>query len=193
MSIDDGTVGQDDFAGDDDNDHFHAGDGDNTLDGGGGDDGLDGGSGDDTLTGGLGNDNLDGGEGNDNLDGGEGNDILNGELGDDILVGGLGDDTLHAGFGLDDLTGGEGSDSFSFYAAGDFTVQDFDTSTESLVFDSDTTGITSFEELVAVVSSVEDTTEGVVVHFVDDIASITLVGLLSSDLSADLVTFSSAA
>lgn len=189
MSIDDGTVGQDDFVGDDDNNHLHAGDGDNILDGGGGDDGLDGGSGDDTITGGPGNDNLDGGDGNDNLDGGEGDDTLDGELGDDVLVGGLGNDTLHAGFGLDDLTGGEGSDNFTFYAAGDFTVQDFDTSTDSLVFNPFTTSITSFAALVAVVRSVEDTAEGVVVHFVDDVASITLVGLSSSDLSADIVTF----
>ena len=108
---------------------------------------------------------------------------------DDILTSGLGDDTLHAGFGQDNLTGGEGSDRFSFYAAGEFTVQDFDNSADLLIFDTETTGINDFDELVSVISSVEDTSEGVVVHFVDDIASITLVGLQSSDLSADMVGF----
>ena len=189
MSIDNGTIGQDDFIGGDENDHFHAGDGNDSLDGGNGDDGLDGGSGDDTLIGGLGNDNLDGGDGNDTLDGGEGDDNLDGDVGDDILTSGLGDDTLHAGFGQDNLTGGEGSDRFSFYAAGEFTVQDFDNSADLLIFDTETTGINDFDELVSVISSVEDTSEGVVVHFVDDIASITLVGLQSSDLSADMVGF----
>ena len=169
MSIDNGSIGQDDFTG--------------------GDDGLDGGNGDDTLIGGLGNDNLDGGDGNDTLDGGDGDDNLDGDVGDDILTSGLGDDILHAGFGQDDLTGGEGSDRFSFYAAGEFTVQDFDNSADLLIFETETTGINDFNELVSVISSVEDTSEGVVVHFVDDIASITLVGLQSSDLSADMVGF----
>ena len=188
---DDGTEGQDDFVGDDNNDHFHGGDGDNNLDGGGGDDGLDGGHGNDAIIGGLGNDTLDGGEGDDNLDGGEGDDHLYGEEGSDTLIGGVGDDTLHAGLDQDDLTGGEGSDRFSFYATGDFTVQDFDTAADKIVFESESTGINDLDTLLSSISNIEEATEGVVVHFVDDIASITLVGLQVADLSTDMVEFSS--
>ncbi|PSJ18443.1 calcium-binding protein [Nitrosomonas supralitoralis] len=190
ISIDDESTGQDDFTGDDNNDHFHAGDGDNTLTGGGGDDGLDGGAGNDVLTGDLGNDVLIGGEGNDNLNGGEGDDHLDGGEGDDILLGDLGDDVLHAGGGSDDLTGGAGNDQFSFYAAGNYTVQDFEASADLLIFESDSTGIDSLEKLVSEISSFEDTSEGVVVHFVNDVASITLIGIQSSDLTADMVGFS---
>lgn len=193
ITIDDGSAGQDDFLGDDNNNHFHGGNGDNTLNGGAGDDGLDGGAGNDVLTGDLGDDILIGGDGNDNLNGGDGDDHLEGGAGDDVLIGELGDDVLHAGEGNDDLTGGPDNDQFSFYAAGHFTVQDFDVSEDTLIFESDSTGIDNLEELVSVISSFEDTSEGVVVHFVDDIASITLIGLQSSDLSADIVGFSSGA
>lgn len=96
---------------------------------------------------------------------------------------------LHAGFGRDDLTGGEGSDIFSFYAAGDFTVQDFDRSTDLLAIESGTTGLHDMEDLLAVISSIEDSNEGVIIRFINDIASVTLVGLDQSDLSAGIVKF----
>lgn len=135
---------------------------------------------DNVIATGAGNDSIDGGAGNDNLDGGEG---------DDNLIGGLGDDVLNAGHGTDNLTGGEGSDIFNFYAAGQFIIQDFDVSSDKLNFDAEEIGIESIEELLSVIESIEDTEEGVTVNFVDDIASITLVGLQSSDLSADMVGF----
>lgn len=190
ITIDDGSAGQDDFVGDDNNNHFHAGNGDNILNGAGGDDGLDGGAGNDILAGELGDDILIGGDGNDNLNGGDGDDQLLGSSGDDVLIGELGDDILHAGEGNDDLTGGPDNDQFSFYSAGHFTVQDFDVSADTLMFESDTTGITNLEQLVSLITSFENTTEGVVVHFIDDVASITLIGLQSSDLTADMVGFS---
>lgn len=190
ISIDDGSVGQDDFLGDDNNDHFHAGDGNNNINGGGGNDGLDGGAGNDVLIGGLGDDVLIGGDGNDNLEGDDGDDQLDGGVGDDVLIGGLGDDILYAGEGNDDLTGGADKDQFSFYAPGHFTVQDFDASADLLMFDSESTGLNNLDELSSVISSFEDTSEGVIVHFVDDVASITLIGLHSGDLSADMVGFS---
>lgn len=190
ISIDDGSVGQDDLLGDDNNDHFHGGDGDNTLNGNGGDDRLDGGAGNDVLTGDLGDDVLIGGEGDDNLNGGDGDDHVDGGAGDDVLIGELGDDILHAGEGNDDLTGGADNDQFSFYAAGNFTIQDFDTSADLLIFESESTGINDLDELMSVISSFEDTSEGVVIHFVDDVATITLIGLQSSDLSAEMVGFS---
>lgn len=190
ISIDDGSVGQDDLLGNDNNDHFHAGDGNNNINGGGGNDGLDGGAGNDVLIGGLGDDVLIGGDGNDNLEGDDGDDQLDGGVGDDVLIGGLGDDILYAGEGNDDLTGGADKDQFSFYAPGHFTVQDFDALADLLMFDSESTGLNNLDELSSVISSFEDTGEGVIVHFVDDVASITLIGLHSGDLSADMVEFS---
>ncbi len=135
---------------------------------------------DNVIATGAGNDSIDGGGGNDNLDGGEG---------DDNLIGGLGDDVLNAGHGTDNLTGGGGSDIFNFYAAGQFIIHDFDVSSDKLNFDAEEIGIESIEELLSVIESIEDTEEGVTVNFVNDIASITLVGLQSSDLSADMVGF----
>jgi len=124
MSIDNGSVGQDDFLGGDNNDHFQGNDGNN-------------------------------------LNGGDGNDHLYGSVGDDTLISGIGDDTLHAGYGHDDLTGGEGSDHFSFYAVGNFTVQDFDSSADLLIFETQATGIHNLDELVSLISDSEDTSEGV--------------------------------
>jgi hypothetical protein len=143
----------------------------------------------DKLEGRKGDDTLNGGSGNDIIEGGDGNDEINGEKGDDVLIGGTGHDILHAGFGRDDLTGGEGSDIFSFYAAGGFTVQDFDRSTDLLAIESGTTGLHDMEDLLAVISSIEDSNEGVIIRFINDIASVTLVGLDQSDLSASIVKF----
>lgn len=144
----------------------------------------------DKLEGRGGGDTLNGGDGDDIIEGGDGNDEINGEKGSDILIGGAGHDVLHAGFGLDDLMGGEGGDIFSFYAAGDFTIQDFDGSTDLLAIESGIiTGLHDMEDLLAVISSIEDSNEGVIVRFINDIASVTLVGLDQSDLSATIVKF----
>lgn len=89
----------------------------------------------------------------------------------------------------DDLIGGEGNDNFLFSAPGDFTVQDFDTVADKIVFDSGSTGITDLNGLLSSISGIGDSNEGVVVDFVDDIASITLVGLQTTDLSAGMVDF----
>lgn len=152
-------------------------------------DDLYGGNGNDTLIGQYNSDKLAGGSGNDFVIGGDGNDNLDGGDGDDILVGGSGNDVLHAGVGLDDLTGGGGNDSFSFYAAGDFTVQDFNKSVDLLVFESTTTGLHNIGDLVSVITSIEDNSESVTIHFIGDVASITLIGLHQDDLSGDMVGF----
>lgn len=155
------------------------------LDGDFDDDGFD----DDIITGsseaeviasGAGNDSINGGEGNDNLDGGEGN---------DNLIGGLGDDILNAGHGTDNLFGGAGNDIFNFYAPGQFIIQDFEIAFDKLNFDSQETGLQNIEDLLSVISGIEDTDIGVTINFLNDIASITLVGLQSSDLSVDMVQF----
>lgn len=141
---------------------------------------LDGGVGDDDIFGDIGDDVLIAGLGNDHLDGGDGDDSL---FGDD------GDDVLRAGFGNDVLTGGAGLDDFTFYAGGDFKVTDYNTSDDSLVFDSATTGLHDLNELLRVITNISDTTEGVVIEF-GQVATITLVGLTIADLNAGMVHFS---
>lgn len=89
----------------------------------------------------------------------------------------------------DDLDGGEGNDHFSFYATGDFTVSSFENNVDTLTFETEHTGLHNIDELLSVISSIEDTNDGVVIHFVNDVASITLVGLHMGDLSADMVEF----
>jgi Ca2+-binding RTX toxin-like protein len=140
-------------------------------DGTDGDDDILGDDGDDILIAGLGNDHLEGGDGNDTL------------FGDD------GDDVLRAGFGKDILTGGAGFDDFTFYASGDFKVTDYNTSDDSLVFDSATTGLHDLNELLRVITNISDTTEGVVIEF-GQVATITLVGLTIADFNAGMVHFS---
>jgi Ca2+-binding RTX toxin-like protein len=136
-----GTDGDDQWRGNNSDDHYYAGNGNDRLSSGSGnddlygadgDDQLNGESGSDKLYGGLGNDSLSGGEGidhieggldNDLLDGGNGDDYLNGGAGVDALLGGIGsddlygedgDDTLMGGAGSDDLYGGLGNDTFKF-------------------------------------------------------------------------------
>lgn len=163
--------------------------GNDNLQGLSGNDIMDGGDGNDQIRGNDGNDVLTGGLGNDVLAGGSGDDILDGGYGNDSLIGELGNDTLRAGFGLDDLTGGEDNDIFSFYAAGYFTVRDFDKLSDLLVFESETTGLNNIKELLVVITAIEDKSEGVTVDFVGNIASITLIGLHLGDLSVDMVGF----
>jgi Ca2+-binding RTX toxin-like protein len=115
---------------------------------------------------------------------------LNGGEGDDSLSGGAGNDTLQAGFGHDDLTGGDGKDAFVFYSSGDFVVHDFKKSDDLLKFDSSTTGLYDLASLLGIITHIDDTPEGVAIHFVYDIASITLIGIHSSDLTASMVEFS---
>ena len=134
-------------------------------------------------------DHLDGGDGDDELHAGIGNDHLDGGDGDDSLFGDDGDDVLRAGFGNDVLTGGAGLDAFTFYAGGDFKVTDYNTSDDSLVFDSATTGLHDLHDLLRVITNIRDTTEGVVIEF-GQVATITLVGLTTADLNAGMVHFS---
>jgi Ca2+-binding RTX toxin-like protein len=192
-----GGGGDDDIEGDQGDDELHAGVGNDHLDGGEGNDDIFGDDGDDVLVAGLGNDHLEGGsgdddiegdEGNDELHAGIGNDHLDGGDGDDFLFGDDGDDVLRAGFGSDVLTGGAGLDDFTFYAAGNFRVTDYNTTNDDLVFDSVTTGLHDLDDLLSAITNISDTTDGVLIEF-GQVATITLVGLTTADLNAGMVHF----
>lgn len=135
------------------------------------------------------NDLLDGSEGNDKLYGGFGDDVINGGKGNDLLVGDSGNDVLKIGYGFDNVWGGEGNDIFNFYAPGHFVVHDFDTANDLLMFDSEKTGLHTIQDLLAVVTHMEDDEQGATLYFLNDVASITFIGLHSEDLSANMVTF----
>jgi RTX calcium-binding nonapeptide repeat (4 copies)/Spondin_N len=101
----------------------------NTIDGTNGNDNLigtqqddliRGGEGNDHLLGKLGNDKLFGGLGDDILEGNQGDDYLYGNEGNDVLRGGRGDDILFGGSGFNRLTGGVGSDIFVLSAGAGF-------------------------------------------------------------------------
>jgi len=69
------------------------------------------------------------------IDGENGNDTLWGSSYDDTIKGGSGSDIIFGGSGDDKLFGGEGSDIFEFaYGSGNDVIQDFDISSDKLVF-----------------------------------------------------------
>ena len=136
-----GGSGNDDIAGNDD---------DNVLRGGPGNDQIDGGEGDDVVDGDGGNDDLEGGDGEDmasffggpavtanlgtgsatgegtdtlsgfeHLEGGAHGDVLTGDAGDNVLTGRGGPDTLTGGPGDDELHGGDGDDTLAGEAGDD--------------------------------------------------------------------------
>lgn len=140
------------------------------------------------LDGGDSDDEILGEEGNDILRAGRGNDRIDGGYGDDTLYGQDGNDVLRAGFGNDELTGGAGLDDFTFYAAGNFRVTDFSASDDRIVFDTATTGINNLHDLMSLITSISDISDGALIEF-GQIASITLVGLTSADLNAGMVYF----
>ncbi len=165
----------------DDNDLLIIGDDlDNIIEGGIGHDEIEGEDGDDTIT---------GGDGNDTLEGDSGNDILDGQGGTDKLFGEDGDDILLAGSGFDRMSGGDGNDTFGFYGAGHFEISDFNVADDRLFFDSSKLGVDSLEQLVSSITNVEQDDNGVRVEFVDDAASITLVGVNLDDITPDMVIF----
>ena len=134
----------------------------------------------DDLYGGRGNDDIFGAGGDDYLEGNAGNDILDGGYGDDDLNGGSGDDWLWAGYGDDVLTGGSGHDVFAFYAHGDFVIEDFNPSTDTLVF-SHESGISCMAELADSIYDITQSQAGVTIDL-DNQTSITLVGVYYNDL-----------
>lgn len=154
---------------------------------------LEGGTGHDLIEGEEGNDTLFGGDGNDTLGGGNGDDDLDGQEGTDKLFGDAGNDTLRAGHGHDILQGGSGNDIFGFYALGHFEIGDFTIGEDRLFFDAEKTGIESIEQLVSAITNIEQRTEGrssdgVLIEFGEN-ASIDLIGVNLSDITADMIIF----
>lgn len=145
---------------------------------------------DTTLEGTAANDVIWGYEGNDILSGNDGNDVIDGGLGNDVLIGGLGNDILRAGFGQDDLFGLEGSDIFGFYALGHYEVQDFNLTEDRIFFDSVKTGLNNIDEVNQAITAVNQRTDGVTVEFGPN-ASIDLIGINFTDMTAEMVGFAS--
>ncbi|WP_193777050.1 Ig-like domain-containing protein [Pseudovibrio sp. Ad13] len=207
-----GGDGHDTLYGGADNDVLIGEAGDDKLFGGEGDDFLRGGSGSDYLDGGIGTDwisyteygdlgqisvidlltgtgsggvaagdtyvsieNANGSDGDDHIIGTAGDNILGGRKGDDTLVGQAGNDTLH---------GGKGSDNFVFEGSsfGNDVITDFKAGAESddiISFDADL-----FANLEAVLMAATD--DGVnTVIVLDEDNSVTLTGVLTSDLHSD--------
>jgi|CXWL01.1.fsa_nt_gi Ca2+-binding RTX toxin-like protein len=150
---------------------------------------LTGGSGHDEIRGGSGNDTLKGGAGNGILNGGDGNDDLDGQEGTEKLFGGAGDDILRAGHGYDRLNGGTGNDTFGFYALGHFEISDFTLGEDRLFFDSEILGIHNLEKLLSYKTNIIDNGNiGFTVEFGPN-ASIELVGINLSSITADMIVF----
>ncbi len=156
---------------------------------------LEGGIGHDRIEGEAGNDTINGGEGNDSLGGGPGNDILDGQGGGgekekDKLFGDAGNDLLRAGFGFDELTGGSGNDIFEFYALGHYTVKDFSITEDRLLFDTTQTGIKDLDDLLQLITGTNQTADGVTVEFLNNAATIELVGINLANITPDMIIFS---
>ncbi len=155
---------------------------------------LEGGIGHDKIEGEEGNDTITGGEGNDSLGGGPGDDILDGQGGagekdKDKLFGDAGNDILRAGHGFDELTGGAGNDIFETYALGHFKFTDFTIGEDRLLFDTAKTGVKDMNDLVQLVTKVDQRTDGVTVEFLDNAVSIELVGINLAEITADMIIF----
>ena len=148
-------------------------------------------SGHDEIEGEAGNDTLLGGDGNDTLEGDAGDDDLDGQTGTDILQGGDGNDILRAGDGHDLMRGDAGNDTFGFYGVGTYHINDFTIGEDRFFFDAEKVGVDNVTDLVAAITSVESTVNGVNVVFGGGIASIELVGMTNLDsITADMVVFS---
>ena len=109
-----------------------------------------------------------GGSANDKLVANSANNLLNGNDGDDVLVGQLGTDTM---------LGGEGSDVFGLTNVGNFIFQDFVPGTDKVGFNT-ALGIANFEQLALYITGIDVQGDDVVVNFVDNVATITFVGVM---------------
>lgn len=125
-----------------------------------------------------------------NATGGIGNDKLVGNSASNTLTGNNGDDTLVGQLGTDTMIGGGGSDIFGISNIGNYVFQDFIPGVDKVAFDTQL-GIQNFEQLSPYITSIDPQGNDIVVHFVNDVASITLVGVLqhSVALSAADVVF----
>ncbi|MEK6685569.1 MAG: M57 family metalloprotease [Pseudomonadota bacterium] len=125
-----------------------------------------------------------------NATGGFGNDKLVGNSASNTLTGNNGDDTLVGQLGTDTMIGGGGSDIFGISNIGNYVFQDFIPGVDKVAFDTQL-GIQNFEQLSPYITSIDPQGNDIVVHFVNDVASITFVGVLqqSTALSVADVVF----
>lgn len=112
---------------------------------------------------------------------------LQGDTGNQHITGGGGNDTLVGGGGNDTLIGGGGdANTFGFNGLGHYTV----VSDNNDVFAFQFNGINSLEDLLPFVTGVTEANGNVSYEFVDGAATITLVGMSASDVTADMIKFS---
>lgn len=125
-----------------------------------------------------------------NAIGGLNDDKLIGNSSDNTLTGNNGNDTLVGQLGNDVLSGGNGFDIFGLANVGHYRFQDFVPGADKVAFDTQL-GLNNFDQLAPFITSIEAAGNDVVVHFVDDIASITFTGVLlqSTALSVNDVIF----
>lgn len=124
-----------------------------------------------------------------NAIGGAANDYIMGNAANNHLQGGAGNDVLEAWYGRDLLTGGAGSDVFSLRDAGEFVIADFTPGQDSVNFNLPQYGINNLASLLPHVTGVTQEGRDAVVHFVNNVASITFVGLQTSQITTDIVSF----
>jgi Ca2+-binding RTX toxin-like protein len=122
-----------------------------------------------------------GGSADDKLIANSGDNVLSGNAGNDILVGQLGSDTM---------IGGAGSDIFGLTNVGYFIFQDFVPGVDKVAFNTQL-GIQNFDQLAVYITGVNVQNNDIVVNFVDNVASITFVGVMqqSTALSVSDVVF----
>lgn len=112
--------------------------------------------------------------------------LVIGDNADQSITGGQGADTLVGGGGSDTLVGGAGSDTFGFASNGNFRIGDFNVKEDKFAFNLE--GVNNFQDLVKLVTKVEETSSGVTYTFANN-SVITLVGMKDSDITADLISF----
>lgn len=112
--------------------------------------------------------------------------MLVGDTTNQNITGGDGADSLVGGGGADSLTGGAGDDVFGFIAKGDYTITDFTAGEDVLAFGIN--GVDSLDDLNDLITSVSHSGGDTTFHFGDN-ASITLVGVDTDALTADMVKF----
>ena len=143
--------------------------------------------------GGTGNDFLFGDSGADTIDGGEGADVILGGSGADTLTGGAGADIIRGGSGDDTISGGAGADTFVFAPGdGSDTITDFDT-------DDDTINLSAFGDDISfddlTITATTDGTGSIITVTGDtaaDNVTITLQGVATTDVTADIFEFDDA-
>ena len=105
--------------------------------------------------------------GNDRLVANDVDNTLRGNAGNDVLIGRLGYDTL---------AGGAGNDMFVAAAVGHYRVEDFAVGQDQFCFDA-SLGLFSLNEVMSYVVAINSAGTDMVVDFVDNVASITFVGM----------------